>query len=290
MNKKYSEKAFQVLTYSTSLFTIIALLAIIYSLFKEGLPLFNKVPIFDFLFGCNWYPTNVEPEFGAWTLIVGSLSVTIGALLIGIPLGLGSAIFISEIAGNCLKEIVKPIIELLAGIPSVVYGLFGMSFLAPQIRNWLNLDTGLNIFSASVILGIMIVPIVASMSEDALSSVPKSLREAALALGSTKMECIFLVIIPAAKRGILGSIMLGVGRAIGETMVVLMVAGGSAQIPQGVFSSVRPLTSTIAAEMGETVIGSLHYQSLYALAILLFLITFFSNLITEFFILKRERK
>ena len=290
MTNKCKEKAFQTITYCASLFTIIALWAIIYSLFKEGLPLFSKVSVFDFLLGCGWYPTNGEPEFGAWTLIIGSLSVTIGALLIGIPLGLGSAIFIAEIAGNRIKEIVKPLIELLAGIPSVVYGLFGMSFLAPQIRIWLNLDTGLNVFSASLILGIMIVPIVASMSEDALSNVPKSMREAALALGSTKMECIFWVIIPAAKRGILGSIMLGFGRAIGETMVVLMVAGGSAQIPQGLFSSVRPLTSTIAAEMGETVIGSLHYQSLYALAILLFVITFLSNLITELYILRKDKK
>ena len=287
---KYKEKAFTAITYTAALFTIVVLFALIYGLFREGLPLFNKVSLTEFIFGSSWYPTNAEPEFGAWTFIIGSFCVTFGALIIGIPLGLGSAIFISEIAGNRLKEIVKPIIELLAGIPSVVYGLFGMSAIAPLIRNWLNLDTGLNIFTASLILGLMIVPIIASMSEDALSNVPKSIREAALALGSTKMECIFRVIIPAAQRGIIGSILLGLGRAIGETMVVLMVAGGSAQIPKSIFDSVRPLTSTIAAEMGETVIGGLHYQSLYALAILLFVLTFVINLITEFFLAKRDTK
>lgn len=286
---KYKEKAFQTVVYIASLLTVFALLALIYGLFNEGLPFFDTVSIKDFIFGNGWYPTNAEPEFGAWTLIIGSFSITIGALLIGIPLGLGSAIFISEIAGNRLREIVKPIIELLAGIPSVVYGLFGMSFIAPLTSKWLHLDTGLNVFSTSLILGLMIIPIIASMSEDALSNVSKSMREASLALGSTKMECVFRVILPAARRGIIGSILLGLGRAIGETMVVLMVSGGSAQIPKGIFDSVRPITSTIAAEMGETVIGSLHYQSLYALAILLFIFTFLSNLITEIFILKKSK-
>jgi phosphate transport system permease protein len=286
--KSYKEKTFQGLTYVTALFTIVLLMGIIYSLFREGLPLFRSVRLSEFMFTSAWYPTYAQPEFGAWTLIAGSLIVTLGSLIIGIPLGLGSAIFISEIAPGKLKEFAKPVIELLAGIPSVVYGLFGMAFLAPLIRQLFNLATGLNVFSASVILGIMIVPIIASMSEDALSNVPKSIREAALALGSTKIECIFKAVIPAAKSGIIGSILLGFGRAIGETMVVLMVAGGSAQIPKSIFASVRPMTSTIAAEMGETVMGDLHYRSLFALAILLFLITFVTNLITELVFLKRS--
>ncbi len=286
--KSFKEKSFQSITYITSLFTIVILMGIIYSLFREGLPLFKTVSVKEFLFTQNWYPTHSEPEFGAWALIAGSFYVTLGALLIGVPLGLGSAIFVSEVASPKLKEIAKPVIELLAGIPSVVYGLFGMAFLAPLIRQWFNLNTGLNVFSASVILGVMIVPIIASMSEDALSNVPKSIREAALALGSTKVECIFRAVIPSAKSGIIGSILLGFGRAIGETMVVLMVAGGSAQIPKGIFSSVRPMTSTIAAEMGETVMGDLHYQSLFALAMVLFIITFVTNLITELVFLKRS--
>jgi phosphate transport system permease protein len=288
--KCYKERLFQAITYTASLFTIVVLLGIIYSLFSEGLPFFREVSVREFLFSGAWYPTHENPVFGAKTLIAGSLLVTFGALLIGVPLGLGSAIYISEIAGSRMKEVAKPVIELLAGIPSVVYGLFGMAFLAPLVRQWFHLDTGLNVFTASVILGVMIIPIIASMSEDALSNVPKSIREASLALGATKIESIFRAVIPAAKSGIIGSVLLGFGRAVGETMVVLMVAGGSAQIPKSIFASTRPMTSTIAAEMGETVIGDLHYQSLFALAILLFVLTFVSNLITELVFLKRSSR
>ncbi|HPW25120.1 MAG TPA: phosphate ABC transporter permease subunit PstC [Candidatus Syntrophosphaera thermopropionivorans] len=279
--KDIKEKIFQTIAYLAALLTVICLLAIIYGIFHDGLSLFKVVSWKDFLFTNNWYPTHYPPSFGAWALIIGSLTVTLGALIIALPLSLGSAIFIAEIASPRLREIVKPIIELLAGIPSVVYGLFGMAFLAPLIRQWFSLDTGLNLFTSSLILGIMVIPIICSISEDAMNSVPHSIREASLALGATKSETIFKAVIPAAKKGIIGSILLGFGRAIGETMVVLMVSGGAAQIPKSIFEPVRPLTSTIAAEMGETVVGDLHYQSLFALAIVLFIITFVSNLITE---------
>lgn len=279
--KDIKEKIFQTIAYLAALLTVICLLAIIYGIFHDGLSLFKVVSWKDFLFTNNWYPTHYPPSFGAWALIIGSLTVTLGALIIALPLSLGSAIFIAEIASPRLREIVKPIIELLAGIPSVVYGLFGMAFLAPLIRQWFSLDTGLNLFTSSLILGIMVIPIICSISEDAMTSVPHSIREASLALGATKSETIFKAVIPAAKKGIIGSILLGFGRAIGETMVVLMVSGGAAQIPKSIFEPVRPLTSTIAAEMGETVVGDLHYQSLFALAIVLFIITFVSNLITE---------
>lgn len=286
----YKEKAFRALTYIASLFVILSLLGIILSIFKEGLPLFKQVNIKDFLLGSAWYPTMAVPEFGIWTLIIGSLYVTLGALVIAIPLGLGSAIYISEIASHHMKEISKPVIELLAGIPSVIYGLFGMAFLAPAIRQWFGLQVGLNVFTASIILGIMVIPIIASMSEDALSTVPKALREASSALGANQWETICKVVVPAAKRGIIGSILLGFGRAIGETMVVLMVAGGSARIPQSIFESVRPMTSAIAAEMGETVVGDLHYAALFAIAIVLFMITFLTNLVTELVFLKRSSR
>jgi phosphate transport system permease protein len=288
--KSIKEKSFQGVTYVAALFTITCLLAIIYGIFREGLPLFGKVSLSEFLFTNSWYPTHARPEFGAWALIAGSLYVTLGSLVIAIPLGLGSAIFISEIASSRLREIAKPVIELLAGIPSVVYGLFGMAFLAPLVRQWFGLDTGLNIFTASVILGIMVVPIICSMSEDAISGVPKSIRQASLALGATRTETIFKAVLPAAKNGVAGSVLLGFGRAIGETMVVLMVSGGAARLPGSVFDSARPLTSTIAAEMGETVMGDLHYQSLFALAIILFVITFASNLLTELVFLKRAKR
>ncbi len=283
-------KVFKLTAYVVALFSVIFLFGIIFSIFYEGLPLFRVVPLREFLFSRQWYPTHEDPEFGIWTLLVGSIFATLGALVIALPLGLGSAVFISEIAGKRWREMAKPVIELLAAIPSVVYGLFGMAVLAPFVRETFNLDTGLNLFSTSIILGLMVVPIIASMSEDALSSVASDLREASLALGATKWETITRIVIPAARSGVIGSILLGFGRAIGETMVVLMVAGGSAQIPRTVFQSLRPLTSTIAAEMGETVMGDLHFQSLFAIAIVLFVITFLTNLITELVFLKRSSR
>jgi phosphate transport system permease protein len=286
--KHLKERTFKSITYIASLFTLVFLAGIIISLFVEGLPLFKKVNFINILFNTAWHPTHEPADYGIWSLIVGSFIVTGGALLIAIPLGLGSAVYISELAGPRTKEILKPIIELLAGIPSVVYGLFGMAFLSPFMIHVLGIPTGLNAFNASIILGLMVVPIISSMSEDALSTVPKNLREASLALGANRWETITRVVVPAAKSGIIGSIILGFGRAIGETMVVLMVAGGAAIVPKSLFQPCRPMTATIAAEMGETVIGSTHYQALFAIAIVLFVITFTSNLITELVFFKNR--
>ncbi|MCF7793685.1 MAG: phosphate ABC transporter permease subunit PstC [Candidatus Cloacimonetes bacterium] len=286
----YKEKIFKSITYIASLFTIVALFGIIFSLFTEGIPILNLIKLKDFIGSTKWHPTMYPPDFGILSLIVGSLVVTAGALVISIPLGLGSAIYISEIAGPRTKEIIKPIIELLAGIPSVVYGLFGMAFLSPFLIKVFGIPTGLNALSASIILGIMVVPIVSSMSEDALSTVPKSLREASLALGANRWETIVRVVLPAARSGVLGSIILGFGRAIGETMVVIMVAGGAAQIPTSMFDPVRPMTATIAAEMGETVFGSPHFHALFGIAVVLFIITFITNLITEFVFQKKRNQ
>lgn len=283
----YKEKFFKSITYIASMIVILFLFGIIFSIFREGIPIFQLVSIMDFLFGTAWYPTQAVPEYGIWTMIAASFYVTAGALFIAIPLGLGTAVYLSEVAGSRTREIGKPVIELLASIPSVVYGLFGMAFLAPVIRTVFQLDTGLNVLSVSIILGIMVVPIIASMSEDALATVPKNLREASLALGATSWETITHVVVPAARSGIIGSILLGFGRAIGETMVVLMVAGGSARIPHSIFESVRPMPSTIAAEMGETVMGDAHYFALFGIAIVLFIITFVSNTVTELVFLKR---
>jgi phosphate transport system permease protein len=284
------EKSFKSLTYFAAILSIAIVFGIIISIFMEGLPLFGKVSVQDFILGTAWYPTHHEaPQFGIWNLLVASLFATTGALLIAVPLGLGSAIYISEIISPKRREIAKPVVELLAAIPSVVYGLFGMAVLAPFIRDLFDLTTGLNLLSTSIILGMMVLPIISSMTEDALSTVPRQLREASLALGATHWETITKVVLPAAKSGIVASILQGFGRAIGETMVVLMVAGGAAQIPGSIFESLRPLTSTIAAEMGETVVGDLHYSSLFAIAIVLFLITFITNLLAELF-LKRKSK
>ncbi len=294
--KDFKELLFKSVTYLAAMFSILALFGIIYTLFLEGLPLF-KADTFsgslaiakEFLFSNKWYPTSDVPVFGSLSLLVGSLLVTLGALVIGIPIGLGSAIYISEIASPRVKETLKPMIELLAGIPSVVYGLFGMAFLAPFLIRTFGIDTGQNVFSASIILGIMIIPIISSMSEDALSNVPRILREASYGLGATRWETITRVVVPAAKTGIVGSFVLGFGRAIGETMVVIMVAGGAAQIPNSIFQPVRPLTTSIAAEMGETAIGTPHFHALFALAIMLFIITFVTNLFTELFLFKKVK-
>ncbi len=287
--KNFKENLFRNLTYLCGLITIIIFLTIIGSIFSEGLPIFKDVGLKNF-FGLHWHPTSYPPEFGIRSLIIASLIVTFGALMIAIPLGVGSAIYISEIASDSIKEIIKPTIELLASIPSVIFGLFGLVFLSPLLIKIFKIPTGLNALSTSIILGIMVIPIIASITEDALSSVPKNLREASYALGATKWETIVKVVVPAAKSGILGSIILGFGRAVGETMVVIMVAGGAAQIPKSIFDPVKPMTAAIASEMGETVIGSPHFHALYAIAIVLFLITFITNLIAEFIFFRNRRK
>ncbi len=279
---KFKESFFKSITYVASIFTILFLFGIIITLFWEGVPILQSITIKQFLTSVKWHPTSFPPDFGILSLLVGSVVVTIGALLIALPLGLGSAIYISEIAGPRTKEIIKPTIELLAGIPSVVYGLFGMAFLSPFLIKVFGVPTGLNALTASIILGIMVVPIISSMSEDALSTVPKSLREASLALGANRWETIIRVVLPAARTGVMSSIILGFGRAIGETMVVIMVAGGAAQIPSSIFDPVRPMTATVAAEMGETVFGSPHFHALFGIAVILFIITFLTNTIAEF--------
>ncbi|MDA3885898.1 MAG: phosphate ABC transporter permease subunit PstC [Candidatus Delongbacteria bacterium] len=279
--KKFYDKLFSGITYSAAFFTIAALVGIIMSIVSEGIPIFQKVGVFSILFDSEWRPVDDPAIFGMWSLIVSSIYVTIGTLVIAIPLGLGSAIYISEIAGRRTKELIKPTIELLAGIPSVIYGLVGIVFLSPFLMNVFGLPVGLNLFSASLILGIMVIPIISTMSEDALNAVPQSLRDASYSLGANKFETIFKIVLPAAKSGVIGSFILAFGRAIGETLVVLMVAGGAAQIPKSIFAPVRPMTAAIAAEMGETVVGSDHYSALFAIAIILFAITFFTNIITE---------
>lgn len=237
--------------------------------------------VIGFLTHTGWHPTHGPKEFGILTLISGSFFITLITLIIALPLGLGTAIYISEIANSKVKEILKPFVELLAGIPSVIYGLFGMAFLGPVVRETFGVSTGLNILTSSIILSIMVVPIISSISEDAINSVPKNLREASLGVGANEWETIMNVVVPAAKSGIVSSVILGFGRAIGETMVLVMVAGGSAQLPKSIFSPVRPMTAAIAAEMGEAAANGSHFQALFAIGIVLFIITFGSNMITE---------
>jgi len=275
------EKSIKFILFICAFVSIFFLLGITITLFTESLPIFREVNLLDFLFGKNWYPTYCPPDLGILPLIVGTLVVTLGTMIVAVPLGLGAAIYISEVAPHRIKEILKPAIELLASIPSVIYGLFGMVFLAPIVQKVFNIPIGLNAFTASIILGIMALPTVASIAEDAISSVPRSLREASFALGATRWETITQAVVPAASSGIIASIILGLGRAIGETMTVLMVAGGAAQIPGSIFEPVRTMTATIAAEMGEAPMGSRHYQALFAIALVLFFITLGFNLLAD---------
>ena len=265
-----------------SLISIFILGLIVVFLFREGIPLFREVSLRDFIFGMEWYPTYSPPSYGIWPLIVGSLIVTIFSSLIAVPLGVLSAVYISEIAPPAMKEVLKAIIELLAGLPSVVLGFFGMVIIAPWLQETFDLPTGLNIVNASVILAIMAVPTISSISEDALYAVPNEFKEASYALGATKFETIARIIIPAALSGISTAIILGMARAIGETMVVLMVAGGAAAIPESIFDSVRPMPASIAAEMGEAPFRSGHYHALFATGIVLFLMTLAFNLIADY--------
>jgi phosphate transport system permease protein len=263
----------------TSLFT---LFTIIVFLLKEGIPFFNDVKISDFITGKEWYPTSGNPRFGVLPLIISSLYITIIASLIAIPLSLSAAIYISELAGSKVKEIVKPLIEIIASIPSVIIGFFGMVVVAPFLMEHFDIDSGLNLFNASLMLAFMVIPTIASISEDAISSVPMSLKEASYALGANRWQTIIHIVIPASLSGIWTAIILGVSRIIGETMIVLMVAGGAAVIPVSMFDPVRPLTSNIAAEMAEASVGGLHYRALFAIGIMLFIITFIFNLIADY--------
>ncbi len=251
-------------------------------LFREGIPIFRVVSVRDFLFGGEWYPTFNPPSFGIWPLIVGSFIVTFFATVIAVPLGVLSAVYISEIAPTGIKEILKPVIELLAGLPSVVLGFFGMVVLAPWLQDTFDLPTGLNIVNASIMLALMAVPTISSISEDALYAVPKEFKEASYALGATKAETILKVTIPSALSGISTAVILGMARAIGETMVVLMVAGGAAAIPESLFDSVRPMPASIAAEMGEAPFRSEHYHALFATGMVLFILTLAFNLIADY--------
>jgi phosphate transport system permease protein len=262
--------------------SVLTLALIVLFLFREGIPIFKEVSVSDFIFGKEWYPTYDPPSYGIWPLIIGSAVVTLCSCLLAVPLGVLSAVYIAEIAPSSIKDIAKSTIELLAGLPSVVLGFFGMVVVAPFLQETFDLPTGLNIVNASVILAIMAVPTISSISEDALYAVPQEFKDASYALGATKYETIIKVIIPAALSGISTAVILGMARAIGETMVVLMVAGGAAAVPESIFDSVRPMPASIAAEMGEAPFGGGHYHALFATGIVLFVLTLVFNLIADY--------
>lgn len=278
---QYYEKGIKYLLGLTAGTSILILLLIFFLLFREGIGVFTHTGVLDFVFGTTWLPASDPPSFGALPMIAGSIVVTLGAGMIAIPAGIGIAVYLAEVAPRNVREISKAIIELLAGIPSVVYGFLGLTVLAPLIKDLFNLPSALSAFTASLVLAIMALPTVVSISEDALDAVPREYREASLALGATRWETTVKIVLPGARSGLMAASMLGLGRAIGETMAVLMVAGNAMIIPHSIFDPVRTITADIAAEMGETVRGGLHYQALFGLGIILFTITFVINLITD---------
>ncbi|MFA6378162.1 MAG: phosphate ABC transporter permease subunit PstC [Candidatus Omnitrophota bacterium] len=287
--RKFKEFIIEKLILISGLTSIFFVVLIFLFLLKEGLSVFQTVTPFDFLFGKSWYPISEPAQLGILPLMMGSLIITLGATLISVPIGIACAIYIAEVAPSKMKEILKAGIELLAAIPSVVLGFIGMMTLVPWIKNVFNLPTGLTALSGSIMLAFMAMPTIVSIAEDALYSVPKSYKEGALALGATHWQTIYRIIVPAASSGILAAVMLGIGRVIGETMAVMMITGNAAVIPTSILQPVRTLTATIAAEMGEAVVGSEHYFALFAIGIVLFIISFIINVTSDLF-LHRERK
>ena len=288
MLRKIKEFIIEKLILLCGLASIFFVLLIFVFLLKEGLAVFKMVGVGDFLGGKSWYPISEPPQLGILPLILGSLWVTLGAAVISVPVGVGCAVYIAEIAPLKTKEVLKASIELLAAIPSVVLGFIGMVTLVPLVKNVFHLSTGLTALSGSVILAFMAMPTIVSIAEDALYAVPKSYKEGAFALGATHWQTIWRVVLPAASSGIVAAVMLGIGRVIGETMAVMMITGNSAVIPQSLLQPVRTLTATIAAEMGEAVVGSEHYFALFAIGIVLFIISFAINVTADLFLHKRQ--
>ena len=254
---------------------------ILFFLIREGLPALGDVSLSSLL-GTRWYP--IEGYFGVLPLITGSLIVTLGAMLIALPVGVGTAVFLSEVSPLWLKSVLKPVIEILAGLPSVVLGFLGIQIAAPFFRRFLDLPTGLTAFTGAVLLGFISIPTIVSIAEDALNSVPSSYRQGSLALGATHWQTIWRVTMPAGRSGILTAVMLGVGRAIGETMAVMMVTGNAPVLPHGLdalFLPVRTMTATIASEMGEVATGSPHYHVLFFIGIILFVLSLAINIVAS---------
>lgn len=283
-SRNSKEKGVESVLFFVSTLTVLILFLICIFLFRDSLLLFKETSLLDFLTGKFWYPTSVNKQFGLLPLLLGSLLVTAGAIIFSVPLGIASAIYISELAHPKIADFLKPFIEILAGIPSVVFGFFGLVVLVPFMQKTLNLPTGQTALTGSIMLGIMALPTIITISEDAISSVPSTLRQGSLALGATQWQTIYKVIIPASLSGISAAVMLGIGRAIGETMTLMMVTGNAAIIPSfpgGFFGPVRTMTATIALEMGEVPQGSAHFHALFAVGSVLFIITFIINLIAD---------
>ncbi|MFC1955277.1 phosphate ABC transporter permease subunit PstC [Chloroflexota bacterium] len=284
------EKFIEGWIFLAGILTIVVLLGIIALLLKEGLPVFLYTPPWEFFFGTKWYPVSEPPTFGIMPFFAATVWVTLVATAISVPVGVACAAYLAEVAPANLREVVKPIIEILAGIPSVVMGFIGLMLLSPLVQSVFNLNTGLCGLSAGIMLAFMSLPIIISVSEDALRAVPADFKQAAYALGATRWETIWHVAIPGALSGITAAIMLGVGRAIGETMTVLMIAGGALAVPFSPTEPMMPMTAAIASGIGNAVRGDLQYQALFAIGLILFIITMAVNLIADRVLERQKRK
>ena len=243
----------------------------------------KDISVSDFIFGRQWYPTSDPiPSYGIWPMIIGTLMVTLGALLFAIPLGIATAIFMAEVADVRLRNLIKPVIELLAGIPSVVFGFFGLIVIVPLVQQVFHLIVGETILAGSIVLGIMALPTIITITEDSMRTTPQALKEASLALGATRWQTLVRVVVPYAKSGISTAIILGIGRAIGETMAVLMVTGNASNVPHSFLVPARTIPATIAAELGEAPFGGMHFKALFAMGIVLFIFTVIINFTVEF--------
>ncbi len=278
----YSDRAAQALIFAGGLSAVVFVVGIFVFVTKEGLSfVFGALDVGEFFTSIAWRPTSSTPTYGALALFVGTASVTGIAMLFSVPLALGAALYIGEFATGKLRETLKILVELLAAIPSVVWGFVGMSIMNPLIIRTFDVPVGLSALNAGIILGLMAAPIMATIAEDALKAVPDGYREAAEALGATRWEVVWKVVVPASRNGLLAAVLLGVGRGFGETMAVLMASGHAINLPTSPFDSVRALTATIAAELGDTAYGSDHYGSLFTLGIMLFAVTFAINLTAD---------
>jgi phosphate transport system permease protein len=291
-SKPLSEKIIEGFIRLAGISSILFILAILIFILKEAWPfLVGAFNFKEFFFSSEWYPASVvKIRYGTLALMVGTLMVTVLSMLIAVPLGLASAFYISEFCHPKLRELLKVLIEFLAAIPSVVWGFVAITIVNPLLIYTFNIPIGLNILNASIILALMSIPLIVSIGEDALRAVPESYREAAEAMGATKWEVATRVLLPAAKNGLTAAALLGVGRALGETMAVLMATGHSIQIPTSIFEPGRTLTATIAAELGESPKGGEHYQALFAIGLLLFILSFIINLLADYFIRGRKKQ
>jgi phosphate transport system permease protein len=286
LSERIITRGIQITGYSSVLFVVL----ILYFLISQGAPALIEAPLKS-LAGIRWYP--IENYFGIIPLILGSLVVTIGAAVIAIPFGVGTAIFISEVAPQWLKEILKPLVEILAGFPSVMLGFLGILVVSPSLRRLFDLPTGLTALAGSLLLAGIAIPTIVSISEDALNTVPKSYREASWAIGATQWQTIWGVTLPAARSGVLTAVILGIGRSIGETMTVMMVTGNAPVLPihlNSFISPIRTMTATIASEMGEVATGSTHYHVLFLIGIILFVISLIVNVTASAIVFRQPKR